>query len=137
VTFAASYGRIPTARVRSVGDVQAIQRAGLLPLPLEARDGEYRLVGPAAVKETVLEVGQTKSVSMPSEVFLAGGVDVERIAGRAGSVNERRLVVEACGACSAIMEEEAGSDMVDASCKHVESIGCRAQSCAESVGQRE
>jgi hypothetical protein len=120
--------------VRSVGDVQAIQRAGL-PLPLEARDGEYRLAGPDAVKETVLDVGQTKSVSMPSEVFRGGGVDVERIDGRAGSVNERRLVVEACGACSAIIEE-VGSDMMDASCKHVESIGGRAQSCAESVSQR-
>jgi hypothetical protein len=87
------------------------------------------------VKETVLEVGQTKSVSMPSEVFLDGGVDVERIAGRAGSVNERRLVVEAYGACSAIVEE-AGRDMMDASCRHVESIGGRAQSGAESARAR-
>jgi hypothetical protein len=69
------------------------------------------------VKETVLEAGHTKSVSMPSEVFLDAGVDVERIAGRAGSVNERRPWVEACGACSVILEE-AGSDMMDASCKH-------------------
>jgi hypothetical protein len=103
--------------VRSVGEVQAIERAGLPPLALEARDGEYRRAGPDAVKDTVLEAGQTKSVSMPSEVFLDAGVDVDRIEGRAGSVNERRPWVEACGACSGIFEE-AGRDMMVASCTH-------------------
>jgi hypothetical protein len=103
--------------VRSVGDVQAIQRAGLAPLALEARDGEHRRTGPDAVKDTVLEAEQIKSVSMPSEVFLDAGVDVDRIEGRAGSVNERRPWVEACGACSGIFEE-AGRDMMVASCTH-------------------
>jgi hypothetical protein len=75
------------------------------------------LVGFVAVKETILEVAQVKSVSMPSEVFLDAGVDVDRNAGRAGSVNERRPVVEGCGACSGGFED-AGTDMMGASCKH-------------------
>jgi hypothetical protein len=107
---------LPTANVRSVGDVHAIERDGL-PLALGVRAGEYRLGGLAAVKETILAAGQIKSVSMPSDVFLGAGVDVDRIAGRAGSVNERRALVEVCGACSGIFEE-AGTDMMGASCKH-------------------
>jgi hypothetical protein len=131
-----SQERIPTARVRSVGDVQAMQRAGLPPLALEARAGEYRRVGLAAVvKDTVLEAGQTKSVSMPSEVFLDAGVDVERIEGRAGSVNERRPWVEACGAYSGIFED-AGRDMMDASCTHGRLIRGWMRGCRESVQLR-
>jgi hypothetical protein len=103
--------------VRSVGDVHAIERGGL-PRALGVR--EYRLAGLEAVKETILAVEQMKSVSMPSalsELFLAAGVDVDRIAGRAGSVNERRAVVDACGACSKTFLE-AGTDMVSASSTH-------------------
>jgi hypothetical protein len=113
---------IPTAKVRSVGEVHAIEGAGLA-LALGVRDGECRRVGPDAVKETILEAEQMKSVSMPSELFLDAGVDVDRIAGRAGSVNERRPWVEACGACSCsgVFFEEAGTDMMRTSCKH-----CRA-----------
>jgi hypothetical protein len=106
--------------VRSVGDVHAIERGGL-PLALGVRCGECRLAGLDAVKETILAVGHMKSVSIPSELVLGAGagagVDVERIVGRAGSVNERRAVVEACGACSAALEE-AGTDMMKASSKH-------------------
>lgn len=100
--------RIPTARVRSVSDVHGIDRAGLL-LPREVRDGECRRVG-SAVKETILEAAQVKSVSMPSEleVALDAGVEVDRTVGRVGSVNERRKALE-----------EAGTDMMSASCKHL------------------
>lgn len=108
---------LPTASVRSVGDVHAIEREGL-PLALGVRAGEYRLGGLDAVKDTILAVEHMKSVSMPSEVFLGAGVDVDRIEGRAGSVNERRALVEACGACSGVFEE-AGTDMLGASYKHV------------------
>jgi hypothetical protein len=100
--------------VRSVGDVHAIERDGL-PLALGVRGGECRLAGLDAVKETILAVEHMKRVSMPSELVLGAGagVDVDRMAGRAGSVNERRAVVEACGACSAVLEE-AGTDMMKA-----------------------
>jgi hypothetical protein len=109
---------IPTAKVRSVGEVHGIERAGLA-LALGVREGECRRAGPDAVKETILDVVQMKSVSMPSELFLDAGVDVDRIAGRAGSVNERRPWVEACGACpSSGVFEEAGTDMMGTSCKH-------------------
>lgn len=97
--------------MRSVGVVQAIEGGGL-PLARGVREGECLLAGLDAVKETILEAEHVKRVSMPSEVFLAAGVDVERIAGRAGSVNERLPVVEACGACSEVLEE-AGTDMAN------------------------
>lgn len=107
---------IPTASVRSVGVVHAIERGGL-PLARGVREGECPLTGPDAVKDTILEAGHVKRVSMPSEVFLDAGVDVDRTVGRAGSVNERLPVVEACGACSEVLEE-AGTDMANASRKH-------------------
>ena len=69
------------------------------------------------MKETILEAEQMKSVSIPSELFLDAGVDADRIPGRAGSVNERRPVVDACGACSGVFEE-AGTDMMSTSCRH-------------------
>jgi len=107
---------IPTAKVRSVGDVHDMERGGL-PLVLEVRDGDSRRVGPDAVKETVLEVGHMKRVSMPSELFLEAGADPERNEGRAGSVNERRAAVETCGACSRAFKD-AGTDMMCSSCVH-------------------
>jgi hypothetical protein len=110
--------RIPTARVRSVSDVHGSDRAGLL-LPREVGAGECRLVGSDVVKETILEVEQVKRVSMPSELELGldAGVEVDRTVGRVGRVNERRVVVEPCGACSKALEE-AGTDMMSASSKH-------------------
>lgn len=102
--------------MRSVSEVHGNERDGL-PFARGVRDGECRFTGFVAVKDTILDVEQTKSVSMPSEVFLDAGVDVDRIAGRAGSVNERRPVVEGCGACSGAFEE-AGTDMTGPSCKH-------------------
>lgn len=109
--------RIPTARVRSVSDVQGIERTGLL-LPLGVRDGECRLVGSDAAKDTILEAEQVKSVSIPSEVFLDAGVEVDRTVGRVGSVKERRaVVVDACGVCSKALGD-AGTDMMGASGKH-------------------
>jgi hypothetical protein len=110
--------RIPTARVRSVSDVHGIDGAGLL-LPREARAGECRLVGLDVVKETILDVEQVNSVSMPSELTLGreAGVEVDRTVGRVGRVNERRAMVDPCGACSKTLDE-AGTDMMSASCKH-------------------
>jgi hypothetical protein len=96
--------------VRSVGDVHGIERGGL-PLPLVLRVGECRFAGLAAVKATIFEVVHVKSVSMPSEVFLDAGVDADRTEGRAGSVNERRAWVEACGACPGVFAD-AGTDML-------------------------
>jgi hypothetical protein len=104
--------RVPTARVRSVSDVHGIERAGLA-LALGVRAGECRLAGSDAVKETILEAGHVKSVSIPSEVVLDAGIEGDRTVGRVGRVKERRAVVveaEACGACSEALEE-AGIDM--------------------------
>jgi hypothetical protein len=111
-----SHVRLPTARVRSVREVHGIERAGL-PLPLVVRDGECRRVGSDAVKETILEEEQVKRVSIPSELILDAGVEVDRTVGRVGSVKERRAVVEACGVCSNALED-AGTDMMSASDKH-------------------
>lgn len=86
-----------------------MERGGL-PLPRGVRAGECLLTVLVAVKDTILEAEHVKRVSMPSEVFRDAGVDVERIAGRAGSVNERLPVVDSCGACSNA-REEAGTDM--------------------------
>jgi hypothetical protein len=107
---------LPTARVRSVSDVQGIERTGL-PWPLGVRDGECRLAGSDAANDTILEAEQVKSVSIPSEVFLDAGVEVDRIVGRVGSVKERRAEVDACGVCSKALEV-AGTDMMGASGKH-------------------
>jgi hypothetical protein len=102
-----------------------MERGGLA-LALGVRDGECRFAGLEAVKETIVAVEQMNSVSMPSAVsglFLAAGVDVDRMAGRAGSVNERRAVVDACGACSKTFLE-AGTDMVKCFCfKRASSAG--------------
>jgi len=108
--------RIPTARVRSVSDVQGIERTGL-PLPLGVRGGECRLAGSDAAKDTILEAEQVKSVSIPSEVFRDAGVEVDRTVGRVGSVKERRAAVDACGVCSKALGD-AGTDMMGASDKH-------------------
>jgi hypothetical protein len=104
--------------VRSVSDVHGNDRAGLL-LPREVRAGECRLVGSDVVKETILEVEQVKRVSMPSELVLGldAGVEVDRMVGREGRVNERRATVDPCGACSKTLDE-AGTDMMSALYKH-------------------
>lgn len=107
----ACWDNIPTARVRSVGVLHAIELEGLS-WRRAAREGDSRLVAPVAVKETIFDSEHMKSVSMPSEVLAAAGLGAGLLAARAGSVKLRRVVRELkAGACSGILEE-AGDDMM-------------------------
>ena len=86
-----TWDNIPTASVRSVGVFHCI---GCDVSP--DRAGESRRAGPAVVKETILELEHTKSVSMPSTLFVGAGTDVGLFA-FAGSVKLRLTLV--AGAC--------------------------------------
>jgi hypothetical protein len=111
---------IPTARVRSVGDVHSVDLVSSLAVE--------RAVGPAGVKETIFEVEHTNSVSMPSEVFADAGCEADRTAGRAGSVKECRAVVELrAGASSRFLDT---GNMTGGSCARYR----RRQSRGERVG---
>lgn len=101
---------IPTASVRSVEEVHDAARGGLLP-----RAGDKRRGVPVEVKEMILEAEQTNSVSMPSELFVAGGVEVDRTVGRVGRVKLRRMLADPCGAMSFF--QGLGIDMF-AACAH-------------------
>ena len=90
---------IPTASVRSVGVLQAMWS------PPAAE-------GPVAVKETILECGQTTSVSMPSALVVEAELGVGLLLSRAGTVNERRPLFSETGACSGVLEGASGEDMV-------------------------
>lgn len=71
-----------------------------------------------ALKETILELGQTNSVSMPSEPWPdGGGSDEGLLAMRAGSVKERLAVVDAARLGGEAVEG-GGDDMTQASCRH-------------------
>lgn len=86
--------------MRSVGVLHAIWSP---PLAAEA---------PAAVKETILECGQTTSVSMPSALFGDAAAGAGLLRNRAGTVNERRPLCSGGGACSGVLEGACGEDMV-------------------------
>lgn len=117
--FRHTWDGLPTARVRSMGDLHAIVRDVSSPA-FDTRDGESRREGPAAVKETILELEHTKSVSMPSGLFVDAGCDAD-LTVCAGSVKERRLVVDvAAGACAPVFAG-AGEDMLGASSSHPQS----------------
>lgn len=90
--------------MRSVGALQAMWAS---PLAAEA---------PAVVKETILECGQTTSVSMPSALLLEAEAEagVGLLRSRAGTVNERRPLCSGGGACSGVLEGASGDDMVTA-----------------------
>lgn len=104
---------VPTASVRSVGVVQGITcDASVLALP--DREGDSRLEGTAAVKETIFDVVQRNSVSMPSALFGDAGTDVGRVV-RAGSVKLRRV-------CSSGVLEKAGDDIMCLSCGHLRAV---------------
>lgn len=101
---------IPTASVRSVGVFHGI---GCAASP--EREGDRRRAGPAVVKEKILELEHTNSVSMPSALFADGaGTDVVLRAVRAGSVKLRLelLGLRADGACSGCWDE-AGIVIID------------------------
>jgi hypothetical protein len=68
------------------------------------------------VKETILECGQTTSVSMPSALLVEAAIGAGLLVKRAGTVNERRAVplCNAGGACSEFLEGATGEDMVGA-----------------------
>ena len=81
------------------------------------RAGESRRAGPAVVKEKILELAHTNSVSMPSAVFLDAGTDSVLRVARAGSVKLRLelLGLRADGACSGCgCWDEAGSVIMGA-----------------------
>jgi len=106
---------IPTARVRSVGDFHSVDLVSSLAVE--------RADGPAVVKETIFEVEHTNSVSMPSELFADAGCEDDRTAGRAGSVKERRAVVELrAGASSRFLDT---GNMMDGSCAQSRREQCR------------
>lgn len=68
---------------------------------------------PAAVKETILECGQTTSVSMPSVMFVETAAGAGLLRRRAGTVNERRPLCSGVGAVSGVLEGASGEeDMV-------------------------
>lgn len=93
---------IPTASVRSVGVLQAIWAS------LPAADA------PVVAKETILECGQTTSVSMPSTLFVEAGAGAGLLLNRAGTVKERRVLFSGGGACSGVLEGASGEDMAAA-----------------------
>jgi hypothetical protein len=98
--------------VRSVGVFQAIWA----PAAAEA---------PAAVKETILECGQTTSVSIPSTLLVEVGAGAGLLRSRAGTVKERRPLCSGGGACSGVLEGASEDDMVNAhAC--ISKSGCRA-----------
>lgn len=97
--FPAAWSDIPTASVRSVGALHAM----LAPPPARP---------PVAVKETILECGQTTSVSMPSALFFAAEDGAGLFLNRAGTVKERRVLFSRGGACSGVLEGATGEDMV-------------------------
>ena len=87
---------------------------------LPERGGDCRREGPVAVKETILDLEQTNSVSMPSALFVDAGAGAGLLALRAGRVKLRRMwVALAAGrsACSGVFEG-AGDDMAGASGGH-------------------
>jgi len=118
---------IPTASVRSVGVFQAMWASP------EAAGA------PAAVKETILECGQTTSVSMPSALLVEAGAGAGLLRIRAGTVKERRPLCSGGGACSGVLEGASGDDIVKAhacisksglscyvsSAEHKRRCGCR------------
>lgn len=96
-----------------MGDFHAIEVDGSS-WRLAERGGDCRPVGPAVVKETILEFEQMNSVSMPSALFVEAGAGAGLLTGREGSVKLRRTWVAldvGRSACSGIWEE-AGDDMV-------------------------
>jgi hypothetical protein len=83
------------------------------------REGDSRRAGPAVVKEKILELEHTNSVSMPSALLLDAGTDVVLRAARAGSVKLRLelLGLRADGACSGCWDE-AGIVIMGFLCEH-------------------
>lgn len=76
-----------------------------------------------AANETILECGQTTSVSMPSALFGEAGIGAGPLLKRAGTVKERRALCSGVGACSGVLEGASGEDMVGGSCRHFEIRG--------------
>lgn len=103
----------PTASVRSECDFHA-----LLPTGCAARDGESRGAGVAVVKDTILELEQMNSVSMPSELLVEAGADGALLV-RVGTVKLRRALVgiKAGGACERVLDA-VGDDMLEDLCRH-------------------
>lgn len=68
-----------------------------------------------AVKETILECGQTTSVSMPSALLVEAGLGAGLLLSRAGTVKERRTLPVFCraGACCGVLEGATGEDIID------------------------
>lgn len=93
---------IPTASVRSVGVLQVMWASS------------PAAEAPAAVKETILECGQTTSVSIPSALLVEAAAGAGLLLNRAGTVNERRPLFSGGGACSGDLEGASGEDMVSA-----------------------
>lgn len=81
-------------------------------------DSPLAAEAPAVVKETILERGQTTSVSIPSALLLEAGAGAEAGAGlllsRAGTVKERRPLCSGGGACPGVLEGASGDDMMAA-----------------------
>lgn len=90
---------LPTARVRSAGVLHA-SGCDDTALDLLAREGDGRRDA-VAVKETILQSAQRKSVSMPSALCDGVGAGAGLLVLRAGSVKLRRPW-SGSGACSSV-----------------------------------
>lgn len=73
------------------------------------------------MKEKILELEQTNSVSMPSALFLEAGTELVLFAVRAGTLKLRLVslkVSAGAGACSGIFAEAECDDMTGISREH-------------------
>lgn len=92
---------------------------------------------PVAVKETILECGQTTSVSIPSALLLEAGAEAGLLRSRAGTVKERRPLCSGGGACSGVLDGASGDDMMNAhACisKSGRCATCRSQNIRRRCG---
>lgn len=127
---------IPTARVRSVGVLHAIEGDASLPA-LAPRDGESRreVEVVAVVKDTILAMEQMNRVSMSFALLEGAGDRTGRLAMREGRVKLRREL-SGCSARRGASSEGAGDDMTGASRVHRGEKHRRGRSAREGIVQR-
>lgn len=107
---------IPTAKVRSVGVLHAVE-GDASRAALGAREGESRREDVAVVNDTILAMGQMNRVSMSLALLDEAGDRTGLLAMREGSVKLRR-VLRGCSTRRGASSDGAGDDMMSASRAH-------------------